>query len=62
MKKQAKFELFKSYDKRYWYFHLITSNSEIMLQSEVYTRKASAIKAIETLRFLVQSAPVSEIE
>jgi uncharacterized protein YegP (UPF0339 family) len=45
----AKFQVFQGLDGQY-YFHLRASNGEIVLQSEGYTRKASATSSIDSVR------------
>ncbi len=44
----AKFETFKGIDGRY-YFHLQAGNGEIVLQSQGYTAKASALNGIDSV-------------
>lgn len=48
---QAKYEIFKSERNNEFYFHLkAAGNSEIILQSEGYTRKASCLGGIESVK------------
>jgi uncharacterized protein YegP (UPF0339 family) len=48
---QAKYEMFKSEKNNEFYFHLkAAGNSEIILQSEGYTRKASCLNGIESIK------------
>jgi uncharacterized protein YegP (UPF0339 family) len=44
----AKFQVFKGLDGQY-YFHLRARNGEILLQSEAYTRRASAVSGTESV-------------
>lgn len=53
---QAKYEMFKSEKNNEFYFHLkAAGNSEIILQSEGYTRKASCLNGIESVKKNSQS-------
>jgi uncharacterized protein YegP (UPF0339 family) len=45
----ARFQLFKGLDKQY-YFHLRAGNGEIVLQSEGYKQRASAVNGIASVR------------
>jgi len=45
----GKFEVFKGTDGRY-YFHLLAGNFEKVLQSQGYTRKASAVSGVSSVR------------
>ena len=45
----ARFQVFKGLDGQY-YFHLRAANGEIVLQSQGYTRKASAVAGIDSVR------------
>lgn len=49
MKSEAKFVLFKGEDGQ-WYFHLKASNSQVIVQSEGYTRKSNALKGIAAVK------------
>jgi uncharacterized protein len=44
----AKFQVFKGMDSKY-YFHMRASNGEIVLQSQGYTRKASAVSGTSSV-------------
>jgi uncharacterized protein len=43
------FELFQGADGRY-YFHLVSANGEIIMQSQGYTTKSSAVNGVESVR------------
>ena len=46
---EAKFQVFRGFDGEY-YFHLRANNGEIVLQSQPYTRRASAIDGTTSVR------------
>lgn len=46
---EAKFQVFRGFDGAY-YFHLRATNGEIVLQSQAYTRRASAIAGTDSVR------------
>src|SRR5439155_5939634 len=45
----ARFQVFQGLDGQY-YFHLRAANGEIVLQSEAYTRKSSAVAGTDSVR------------
>jgi uncharacterized protein YegP (UPF0339 family) len=45
---EAKFQVFRGFDGQY-YFHLRANNGEIVLQSQAYTRRASAVSGTESV-------------
>jgi hypothetical protein len=46
---EAKFQVFRGFDGKY-YFHLRATNGEIVLQSQAYTRRSSAIDGTSSVR------------
>jgi uncharacterized protein len=53
----ALFEITRSGKSRQFYFHLKAANGEIILSSEGYTKKASCINGIESVK---KNAPLDE--
>ena len=56
-----KYEIFKSDKDAQFYFHLRAGNGEIILASEGYTAKESAIKGILSVGANAPDAPIEEI-
>lgn len=48
-KRNARFDVFQGADDQ-WYFHLKAANNQIILASEGYTAKQSALKGIDSVR------------
>jgi uncharacterized protein YegP (UPF0339 family) len=46
----AHFKIFKSEKNKQFYFNFIGNNGQVMLQSEGYTRKSNAKKAITAIK------------
>ncbi|WP_147822344.1 YegP family protein [Salidesulfovibrio onnuriiensis] len=55
-----KFELFKDRAGE-WRFRLVAPNGKIMLQSEGYTQKHSAIETIESIKENAKHAEIVEV-
>lgn len=51
----ASFEIFKV-EKNFWYWHLIGDNGEIMCQSEPYSTKQHAERAVGRFKEVVPNA------
>lgn len=47
--------IFKGKDRK-WYFHLRAQNGKVLLQSEAYNSKQSAIKGINSIRVNANSS------
>lgn len=54
-----KFEVFKSAEDGFWYFHLKSRNGKIIAQSEGYTRKRNAVKGIAAVKKSANAKTVS---
>lgn len=49
MKRTVKLEIFQSERNREWYFHVRAANSKIVLSSEGYKKRASAVKSAHNI-------------
>lgn len=60
----ATFEIFKAEDtmRPLWFWHLIGDNGEIMSQSEAYTTKQHAERAVERFKAIVPDAEIKDLE
>jgi uncharacterized protein YegP (UPF0339 family) len=56
----AHFKIFKSEKNKQFYFNFIGNNGQVMLQSEGYTRKSNAKKAIASLKKSIANAKIKE--